>query len=246
MFRLQISRLNTAFIGAFGTTSSRLARFNSTTAAGVVEAVHRDTLKAVDSRKTYLVDRYSHLLQNSPILLILHHNNLPMADNQKIRSELAPLGVTLSIVKSSLFKVALRGEGHTDPASKSANEEFKKVTHPLSPLLVGPTAIISVPEMNPETVKKVTAIIERSKDRLVLMGARVESEVMTKAQIDQFKNLPTLDALRSQLVGVLSILGGAGLVQTLESVGQNLFLTLQSRAKDMEPKENPTEEVEQK
>lgn len=201
----------------------------------LLEATSRNTVKPLNSRKTYLIDVYSRLLRNSPVILVVHHNNLLKSDDLNLRMQIKNAGGELTISRASLLKVALRGLEHQDPASKEAAEIYKKAEHPLFPLLSGPTGIITFPELNPKAVDDVVKSLDKSKGNLVLLGALVDQNLLSVQDVNVFKALPTLPEVRSQLVGVLSILGGAGLVQTLEASSKVLYLTMEERRKQLDP-----------
>lgn len=113
----------------------------------------------------------------------------------------------------------------------------KQVEHPLAPLLNGPTAIITIKKCDPPTVEQVLKVLKSMNEKLFLIGARVESSIYDTEQIGQFKDLPLKEQLQGQLAGLLSLLGGAGLIRTLESAGTHLYLTLDQRRKDIDPEE---------
>lgn len=212
--------------------------FNTTESAG------RQTVKPLNSRKTYLVDVYSQLLKKSPVVLVVHHNNLLKDDDRALRAQIKTAGGELIITRANLFKVALRGMEHDDPASKEAQKQFKKSQHPIFPLLSGPTGIIAFPELDPKAVDNVVKALDKSKGNLVLLGAYVDKKVLSVEDVNVFKALPNLAEVRSQLVGVLSILGGAGLVQTLEASSKVLYLTMDERRKQLEPSTETSESTE--
>lgn len=194
----------------------------------------RNTFKKEDTRKTYLVDTYARLIRRSPVLLVLHNNSLLKAENSAVRAQIKKLGGTLTVTRSKLFNVALRGLEHEDPASKDANRLYSKKKHPLSGLFTGPTAVVSIPEINPKMVEDIVKVLDKTKDKLILLGGQIDGSVLTRDGVDKFKSLPSIEQLRAELAGVLTMLGGAGLVQTLESSSKMLYLTLESRKKDME------------
>lgn len=213
----------------------------STSSIEVQQTSIRDTVKPLKSRKTYLVDIYSHILKNSPVVLLVHHNNLLKTDDRNLRSQIKKVGGELTISRARLLKVALRGVEHSDPASKEAQKTFKNNKHEIFPLLNGPTGLIHFSEMNPKAVDGVVKVLEKSKGSLLLLGAMVDKKALSIQEIDTFKTLPTLPEVRSQLVGVLSILGGAGLVQTLEASGKVLYLTMEERRKQLDPESQKDE-----
>lgn len=205
----------------------------------------RQTVKPITTRKTYLVDIYSHILKTNPVILVVHHNNLLKSDNSNLRGLIKKAGGSLTVTRSRLFKVALRGKEHEDPASKDAQRNFKSFKHPLAPLFSGPSAVIAFPEMDPKKVENVIRVIDKSNGNLTLLGSLIDNQVLSVPEVNNFKTLPTLPELRSQLVGVLSILGGAGLVQTLEASSKVLYLTMDERRKQLDPSEEKKEDEAQ-
>ncbi|KAF6071475.1 hypothetical protein FOB64_001208 [Candida albicans] len=183
----------------------------------------RQTEKPLFSRKTYLIDFYKHLYDNNEILLFVHHNNLNKSDNKRYRQELSNREQTYMLLNLNKDKV-----------------------HDLDPLLAGPTAIITIPKSDPQVVTSVMKVLKSANERLLLIGAKIENNVMNLDEINQFKTLPTKESLQGQLVGLLTMAGGAGLVRTLETPGKVLYLNLDQRKKDMEgPKqEEKTENKE--
>lgn len=199
----------------------------------------RDTFKGVFTRKTFLIDYYKHLNESNNIVLYCHHNNLNKVDNARVRLELNAAGAKLVYLRNSLYRAYLRGSDHADPALKAAREQLMDVVHPLSPLLKGPTAVIAINETDPTVVKQVLKTLKSVNEKLFVIGARVETLVYDLAQVDLFKDLPTKPQLQGQLAGLLTILGGAGLVRTLELASTHLYLTLDTRKDDMAKLELP-------
>lgn len=169
------------------------------------------------------------------IVLFIHHNNLVKSDTLKIRSELQKLGVQLLYLRNNIYKVYLRSAEEKDPALAVNSKANRDVKHPLSVLLSGPTAAIAIKKCDPTVVDSVLKVLKPNSDKLMLMGARVETSVYRPEQVNEFKDLPTKEQMHAQLAGLLTYLGGAGLVRTLESNGTALYLTLDQRSKDMDP-----------
>lgn len=224
-------------------TSTRLLQATAQAKVDPNEALlQRKTTKHPLSRKTFLIDYYKYLNDNNQIVLYVHHNNLVKNDTVKVRSELKKLGVTMTYLRNSLYNVYLRSAHEEDPALHKNTLKNKNVKHPLAPLLSGPTAIITIKECNPPVVESVVKLLKAQNEKLFLLGARIELNIYNVAEVDQFKLLPSKEQLQGQLAGVLTILGGAGLVRTLESAGTHLYLTLDQRRKDIDPEEKKEKE----
>lgn len=209
----------------------------------VQQEIARSTVKPLNSRKTYLMDIYNYMWKENSIILLAHHNNLLATDNEKLRLEFHKAGANIQFrkLKSSIFKHFLRTSNHPDPASKAAARQVKrkKIRHPLEPLLRGPTAAILIKDLDPKSVKQVSKILKSQKEKLFILGGKIGNEYVNIDEIDQFKELQSLPELRSELVGLLTLASGAGLVKTLESASQTLAITLESHKNELEKKTGP-------
>lgn len=215
----------------------------------VLEEARRNTLKAADSRKTYLIDMYTHLWRENEIVLLAHHNNLLSTENESIRKQLKKINeknqsnsLEFRKLKGSIFKYFLRASLHPDPASKAASRMIKRkrVKHPLENLLKGPTAAIIIRDLDPKLVKQVSKVLASQKEKLFIMGGKVGNEYMTIDKIEEFKDMKSLPELRAELVGLLSMASGGGIVRTLESATNSLAMTLESRKNELEKVEGNT------
>ncbi|KAK9243492.1 hypothetical protein V1506DRAFT_544344 [Lipomyces tetrasporus] len=193
----------------------------------------RNTVKPPDSRKTYLIDRYAYIIRNRPLMVFVQHNNLLKSDSLQIRNQLRKIGVTFTVLRVNLFNVALRNSSHPDPASWEAQKMYRQVSHPLKDLLAGPTAVISFDDVDPHKLKSAVEVVEKSGGRLMLLGAWLDERLLDREEVDVVKNLGTLDHVRSELLGVLEVLRGAGLANTLSSASTRLYLTLEGRKKQL-------------
>lgn len=199
-------------------------------------------LKDPLSRKTYLINRYNTLLSDAQIVLFLHHNNLVKTEINTYRDQIRSFGADMTVVRNHLFKAYLRSEHESEPASVEAYKRNRSVKHSLAPLLNGPTAIVTVKENDPQVVAKILKFTNTTNEKLFIVGARIENNLFDINQIKQFKDLPTKEQLHSQLAGMLTMLSGAGLVQTLQASSQHLYLTLESHRKNNDPSEKKEEE----
>lgn len=196
----------------------------------------RVTVKPLHSRKTFLMDYYKHIMENNSLVLFAHHNNLLKQETAYFRYEIQQLGGHFTLVRNNLFKVYLRNS-HRDPCAPVPRNE-QNWNHPLLPLFKGPTAAITFPETDPSKVTKLLKILGKSQNELLIIGARIENKVCDLAELNKFKSLPSKPELQSQLTGLLHILSGAGLVKTLETNSQILYLTLKSHEENINSNEN--------
>ncbi|KAG5418472.1 hypothetical protein I9W82_004000 [Candida metapsilosis] len=225
-----------SFHHSFSSSTSTSNEFTPTTQEHV-NFLQRTTEKPLFSRKTYLIDNYKHLNDTNEILLFVHHNNLNKAENKKIRQDLTKIGggTKLTMLKNTLYQTYLKSSHEQDPASKGMTHKNRNRNHPLSPLFVGPTACISITDCEPFKVQQILKLLKSMNEKLIVVGAKVEKSFMNRLQIEEFKDLPNKQGLQGQLVGLLTMLGGVGLVRTLETPGHMVYLTMEQRAKDLDP-----------
>ncbi len=190
-------------------------------------------------------------------------------------------GAALRVVEYYRPEVA-RGPNHpTDPAintslpvpqddpalthglSRAAHAAVldKKFDHALTPLLSGPLAVMTFPEVSTDYLKAALSILspqapnfpapprrlnpgyhdattQTGVRKLMLLGARVESKVFDMEGTRWVGTIEGgLDGLRSQLVAMLQGFGGM-LTNTLESASKNLYFTVESRRAMLEEEQN--------
>ncbi|KAL8997230.1 MAG: hypothetical protein Q9169_003423 [Polycauliona sp. 2 TL-2023] len=128
----------------------------------------------------------------------------------------------------------------------------KKHTHPLSPLLSGPLALLTFPTMSPTHLKTALSILaprapgfpaplrrtnpgyhdpitQAGLQKLLLLGARVEGRVFDMDGVRWVGGIKGgLGGMRGQLVGMLQGVG-AGLTGALEGASRSLYLTVEGR-----------------
>lgn len=187
----------------------------------------RNTIKPLDSRKTFLVDFYADILKTHPLVLVAHRNNLTKTESSSYRRQIQEVGGQLVVVRNNLLKVYLRAADQADPAAvaKSAGK-----SHGLFPFLNGPTALIVFKENDPTQLKKLIKVLAAAKEKLFVVGAKVGDDVYDLSRLNEYKELPSKPELQAQLVGLLNMCGGYGLTKTLGSASNVLHLTLKSHA----------------
>lgn len=240
----QKQALRSSVPSSFTALRSYSSKADKTKKVNAEEDVIPKNLKKDESRKTYLINRYKTLLQSSPIVLFAHHNNLIKTDENTFRNQVREAGGEFTVIRNNLLLAYLKAENEKYPSSIEAYKKTRFLDHPLKPLLVGPTAIITINENNPQIVAKILKTLKSANEKLFVVGARVENSVFDLAQVNSFKDLPTREDLHSQLAGMLTVLSGAGLVQTLQSASQHLYLTLKSHRKNNDPSEKKDDEPE--
>ncbi|QRV79920.1 ribosomal protein L10 [Ceratobasidium sp. AG-Ba] len=169
-----------------------------------------DPNRAYTPRKSALYAEYSSAVQNSPFFLILGHENFSVAKFTALRKELAKVNPTtcestparISVIRHAIFGAAVKS---TQPRAM-----------PLLAAVQGPAAMLAFPTLDPPQLKSILRALERAvpkakseqssapRPTLRIIGGYVDGQVMQPEGLQNLSNLPTLDTLRAQLVGLLS------------------------------------------
>lgn len=176
-------------------------------------------------------------------------------------------GIKIQIIQTGIFAAALRivefynpqvassaESSLTHTLSEAAHDAITKSrnSHELEPLLAGPLAVVTFPNVSPEHLKAALTILSPSApqypapsrkgnpgwhdpavqsglQKLILLGARVEGKVF---DVDGTKWVGGieggLDGLRAQLVYLLQSIGG-NLTNSLENASRSLYFTVEGR-----------------
>lgn len=195
-------------------------------------------------------------------------------------------GIKIQIIQTGIFSAALRivehyrptqhvtpdpqssrlGDGLTHTLSKAANEAIEnKTAGSLQPLLSGPLALLTFPNVSPEYLKAALTIlapqapafpaptrkanpgwhdppVQAGVQKLLLLGARVEGKTFDVENTRWVGGLEGgLEGLRAQLVGMLQGFG-AGVTNVLEGAGRSIYFTVEGRRMMLEDEGKPKEE----
>lgn len=188
-------------------------------------------------------------------------------------------GIKLQIIQTGMFAAALRVVEFYKPEqnspgalthtlSEAAHEVAanKRTAHELAPLLSGPLAVLTFPDVSPQHLKAALSIlspnapqfppptrkanpgwhepqVQTGLQKLLLLGARVEGKVFDVDGTRWVGGIEGgLDGLRAQLVALLQGTG-ANLANTLESASKSLYFTVEGRRTMLEDEQKGPEEA---
>ncbi len=137
-------------------------------------------------RKEELVDEYRELLERSSGIIMSSHSGLTVKDTEDLRSKIREVGGEFHVVKNSLLKLAMDEAGVPIPDGS----------------LEGTTAVGFADEDIPGVAK---AIVDLAQDGGVVQvkAGIVRGAVYDDRQISRLAELPSLNVLRGQLLGLL-------------------------------------------
>jgi len=162
-------------------------------------------------RKEELVGIYGELLSGTNGIVVTEYKGLTVAQVGVMRDKLRDIDGKFVITKNTLFMRALREANWPVP------EE----------LLKGPVGIAVGNGNFPAVAKMMVGFIKDYENILSIKGGVMEGAVLSPKQVEAVSNLPSLDELRSQLVGLISQ-PAVGLVSVLNGGVASIAQVLQA------------------
>ncbi len=140
-------------------------------------------------RKGELVAQYSDLLSRTDGFIVTEYRGLSVAKLDELRNRLRDAaGGSYTVTKNTLFSIALQQSGWPVPED----------------LLLGPTAVAFGNGNLPAVAKAIQAYQKDNPDVFVLKGGVLSGAVFGSKDIEAVSNLPTMDEVRAQLLGLLT------------------------------------------
>jgi len=122
---------------------------------------------------------------NDELVVVAHYSGLTVKDLSGFRNELRKEGASFKVTKNSLTKIAIKGT------------KFEG----LSDMLTGPTGVAT--SKDPVAAAKVAYKFSKSNDKFVILGGALGSLMLDTKGIEALAKLPSLDEIRSKLLGLL-------------------------------------------
>ena len=125
------------------------------------------------------------LFGEAEILLLTKNTGLNAKATNELRVAARAAGVDYRVAKNTLAKIAVKGTQYEILGEK----------------MIGPTGFVTGKD-GVATAKTIANFIKKN-PKLEIVGAKFGDMVMDAAGVDAFAKLPTLDEIRSKLVGLL-------------------------------------------
>jgi large subunit ribosomal protein L10 len=139
-------------------------------------------------RKEELVAEYIDMLQQAKGVVVTEYRGMTMKHLDELRGKLREKNAGFTVTKNTLLKVALREVGMAVPDD----------------LLVGPVALAVAYEDLPATVKLVLEYAGTN-ELFIAKGGVLGSTAVQAGELKAISELPPLEVLRAQLLGVVSM-----------------------------------------
>jgi len=120
------------------------------------------------------------------MVVVTQNNGLTVAEVTVLRQRMRAAGATFRVAKNRLAILALDGTRFDG----------------IAPLLKGPIALAWA--VDPVAVAKVAVEFAKTNEKLVVLGGALGAQTLNADGIKALADLPSLDTLRAQLVGLIS------------------------------------------
>lgn len=142
------------------------------------------------NKKTQVVEDLKASFDSSSVLIVCHYHGVTVEQINKLRFKAKDSNVGVSVSKNTLSKIALEGSKFTE-----VKDDFK-----------GPTMLIYAEDLV-SAAKLVVDFAKENEFFKILSGCFNEKRI-EENQIKEFSKLPSLDELRSKLIGILQAPAG--------------------------------------
>ena len=165
------------------------------------------------AEKKYLIDEVEIHLKKSDYVILANFTGVTVADAADLRQKLSAEKAEYHVVKNSSLRVAAKSLGLPD----------------IEGALTGPTAIV-VGGKNSAGVAKILRQFFKEKQKIEVKAGVLSKKLITAKQVEQLAEMPPLEVLRAQLLGLLNQPAGS-FVRIINAVPQGLVNVLSAKAK---------------
>jgi len=136
------------------------------------------------AQKQEAIEMYRERFDQDEIMVVVHNNGLTVAQMTQLRGQIRQEGANIKVMKNTLAKLALKGT---------------KFEH-ASDMFAGPTIIAT---SNEPGVAKIIQKFAKANKKLTIVGGAMGAIQLDAAGVEQLSKLPSLDELRSKLIGLI-------------------------------------------
>ncbi len=160
--------------------------FGNLAVCGGYPAYRRKLETDVDRiEKREFVAELSSVFAETSMVVVTQNKGMTVAEVTELRRKMREAGASFKVAKNRLALLALDGTRFDG----------------IGPLLKGPTALAW--STDPVAVAKAAVDFAKTNDKFVLLGGSLGSQVLDANGVKALSELPSLDALRAKLLGLL-------------------------------------------
>ena len=155
------------------------------------------------AQKREVVTALHDVFAKTGVVVVAHYAGLTVAQMTRLRSDMRSAGGQVKVAKNRLVKLALEG---TDASG-------------IADLLKGPTCLAF--SADPIAASKVAVKFAKANEKFVILGGSMGTTVLDAKGVSSLAELPSLDELRSKLIGLLQA-PASKIARTLNEPGAQL------------------------
>jgi large subunit ribosomal protein L10 len=155
------------------------------------------------AEKREVVTALHDVFAKTGVVVVAHYAGLTVAQMTKLRSEMRSAGGQVKVAKNRLAKLALEG---TDAKG-------------IVDLLKGPTCLAF--SADPIVAPKIAVKFAKANEKFVILGGSMGTTVLDAKGVSTLAELPSLDELRSKLIGLVQA-PATKIARTLNEPGAQL------------------------
>ncbi len=161
-------------------------------------------------QKKELVESLHNTFLNSQSVIVTHINGLTVSETTNLRSNMRDSNCKFKVTKNKIVKLALK------------NTKFEH----LDSLFTGPTAIGS----SEDAIAPAKVLVDFSKEteKIKIIGGGFETKSLSVEEINNLASLPSLDEVRSKLIGLL-MAGPTKLIRTIKEPSSRMARILATK-----------------
>lgn len=161
--------------------------------------------------KKTIVKELRERLSGSPYVILTDYTGLNVPQFAELRGGLDEVGAECRVVKNTFLRLAM-----------------KELELPEFGELQGQTAVVTGESDVCAAAKVLKKFAKDNKDRPEIRAAVLDNALLTREQVIELADLPSMDVLRAQLLGVL-LAPATKLVRTLNEPGSSLARVLNAK-----------------
>jgi len=155
------------------------------------------------AEKRDVVTALHDVIAKTGVVVVAHYAGLTVAQMTRLRSDMRSAGGQVKVAKNRLVKLALEG---TDAKG-------------IADLLKGPTCLAY--SADPIAAPKVAVKFAKANEKFVILGGAMGTTVLDAKGVNSLADLPSLDELRSRLIGLIQA-PASKIARTLNEPGAQL------------------------
>jgi len=136
-------------------------------------------------KKEALVAELHETFENSSLVVVTSQQGMSVSEASDLRQKMRDAGAGYKVTKNTLVKLALKGT------------KFEY----LEDRFTGPTAIAF--SSDPVAAAKVTVNFRKDNEKLQIVAGGLDGLGLDVSQVESLAKLPSMDELRSKLIGVI-------------------------------------------